>query len=126
MYSCYFKASLILKNNFIYIKLSKIFIQHVLYVGYWAWFLLHGTEASWKHFKQWWMKADRFWSDIGISQFLLDLSQFHFSRLWRTGDVPFELDSHKSGSDRSQSRSTVWGDSLKARTEELDGSTQTS
>ena len=35
------------------------------------------------------MKADRFWSEIGISQFLLDLFQFCFSMLWGTGVVHF-------------------------------------
>ena len=35
------------------------------------------------------MKADRFWSEIGISQFFLDLFQFRFSMLWRTEPVPF-------------------------------------
>ena len=29
------------------------------------------------------------WSEIGISQFLLDLFQFRFSMLWRTEPVPF-------------------------------------
>ena len=35
------------------------------------------------------VEADRLWSEIGISQFLLDLFQFRFSMLWGTGVVPF-------------------------------------
>ena len=50
----------------------------------WNWIL-----RWWKH-KQWrWMEIDRFWCEIGISQFVLDLSQLHFSWLWRTGVVVF-------------------------------------
>ena len=43
----------------------------------------------WKYFRQSRMKADRFWSEIGISQFLLDLLQFRFPMLWGTEPVPF-------------------------------------
>ena len=78
----------------------------------------------WKH-KEWrWVKTDQFWSEIRNSQFLLDLSQFHFSMLWGTGVVHLELGSAGSGHDRSWSGSTVWGDSLRYGTEEGDGSSQ--
>ena len=43
----------------------------------------------WKYNFRRWQKADRFWSEIGISQFLLDLFQFRFSMLWGTEPIPF-------------------------------------
>ena len=59
----------------------------------WLWSLVFDFRRWrmrwWKYFRQSRMKADRFLSEIGISQFLLDLLQFRFPMLWGTEPVPF-------------------------------------
>ena len=59
----------------------------------WLWSLVFDfrrwSMRWWKYFRQSRMKADRFWSEIGISQFFLDLLQFRFPMLWGTEPVPF-------------------------------------
>ena len=43
----------------------------------------------WKHFRWRWLKSEPIWSEIGTSQFLLDLHYFHFFKLWGTGVIHF-------------------------------------
>ena len=87
------------------------------YADYWALILTLLSEACEDEN----ISDRKEWKQIGISQFLLDLSQFYFSRPWELELFLLELDFPGSEPDRSRSRSTVWGDGLRTETEEGDG-----
>ena len=89
--------SIIAKERFIEMNTSSFinFINHkfAIVILCWLWSLVFDFRRWrmrwWKYFRQSRMKADRFWSEIGISQFLLDLLQFRFPMLWGTEPIPF-------------------------------------
>ena len=75
------------------LNLHSFINEYIEYLVCWLWSLVFDFRRWcmrwWKYFRQSRMKADRFWSEIGIFQFLLDLLQFRFSMFWGTKPVPF-------------------------------------
>ena len=94
------------------------FLQWI-YVCYWAWFLLLGTEAC--DYGN--TSNNDGWKQIGSgmrSESLISISPgFRKLELFL-----LELVSLGYGPNRSQSRYTIWGNDLRAETEEWDDSSQ--